>query len=95
MNKGTMNAAVTGLVKENKKLKRVIGSYGNTRAAESIVTQNRFNIFNDENEMNWNDFVQQTDGCASKKKVILKPPPIKITDEKMNIHDVKTFLNDI
>lgn len=85
-NKGTPTDV---LVKENLKLKRVIKAQMNVNK-NGIATSNRFAPLNDV-EMNWND----SDQPNAVKKVASKPPPIKITDDKMKTFDVKSFLNGI
>lgn len=90
-----MNATVDNLVNENKKLKRVVGAYKNMNKGVGITTQNRFKVLTDESEMNWNENEQNVGGSVSKLKPVAKPPPIKITDDKIKIHDVKAFMNEI
>lgn len=86
------------LVKQNNKLKRVIGAQMNVnKNMNQIFMQNRFSALADENQMNWNENEndQANADSISKKNVIPKPPPIKITDDKMKINDIKHFLNEL
>lgn len=84
---------INSLVKENNKLKRVIGTQSNVnKNMNQIAMQNRFSILDDD-KMNWNDNDQPN--SSSKKNQTPKPPPIKITDDRMKTFDMKRFLNDL
>lgn len=87
---------MNSLVKENNKLKRVINVQMNVnKNVNAIATQNRFSALADENIMNWNDIDQSTANSNYKKNLSTKPPPIKITDDRLKTHDIKEFLNNV
>lgn len=86
---------INSLVKENNKLKRVIGTQSNVNKNRNpIATQNRFSVLGDD-KMNWNENDQPNTNSSSKKNLTPKPPPIKITDDRMKTFDMKNFLNDL
>lgn len=87
------------LQRENVKLRRDVAiqkKRANNVDVPSIPTKNRFASLDQNNQMNWNDEVDQANGNSSTKaNKVSRPPPIKITDDRLKTTDIKTFLNDL
>lgn len=93
----TTTKMMRNLKKENVKLKHDIASQKeiNKKVVPSVLTQNRYASLAQDNQMNWNDENGHHPNTNSKKNKVSKPPPIKVTDDRLKTTDIKKFLNDL
>lgn len=87
---------IRNLKNENVKMRHDIRNFNVMKNGNlsMIPTKNRYEPLGE--VMNWNDDVEQSQGNSDNKvKKVPRPPPIKITDDKLKTHDIKNFLNEL